>query len=141
MAGRARALARPEAAECSGARLRGGVQNMKHKIKNIHFVGIGGSGMSGIAEVLVNLGLASAVRTRRTTLHHRRLVGPMAWLAAAPRKTPARRSSVKRRHRRQSRGAAGGARRFRWCRALQMLAEPMRLKCGIAVVSTAGRRR
>ncbi|RYE94196.1 MAG: UDP-N-acetylmuramate--L-alanine ligase, partial [Oxalobacteraceae bacterium] len=29
---------------------------MKHKIKNIHFVGIGGSGMSGIAEVLLNLG-------------------------------------------------------------------------------------
>jgi UDP-N-acetylmuramate--alanine ligase len=29
---------------------------MKHKIKNIHFVGIGGSGMSGIAEVLINLG-------------------------------------------------------------------------------------
>ena len=29
---------------------------MKHKVKNIHFIGIGGSGMSGIAEVLVNLG-------------------------------------------------------------------------------------
>lgn len=29
---------------------------MKHKVKQIHFVGIGGSGMSGIAEVLVNLG-------------------------------------------------------------------------------------
>ncbi|MDO8304963.1 UDP-N-acetylmuramate--L-alanine ligase [Herminiimonas sp.] len=29
---------------------------MKHKVKNIHFVGIGGSGMSGIAEVLLNLG-------------------------------------------------------------------------------------
>lgn len=28
---------------------------MKHKVKNIHFIGIGGSGMSGIAEVLVNL--------------------------------------------------------------------------------------
>lgn len=28
---------------------------MKHKVKNIHFVGIGGSGMSGIAEVLINL--------------------------------------------------------------------------------------
>lgn len=28
---------------------------MKHKVKNIHFVGIGGSGMSGIAEVLLNL--------------------------------------------------------------------------------------
>ena len=25
---------------------------MKHKVKNIHFVGIGGAGMSGIAEVL-----------------------------------------------------------------------------------------
>ncbi len=29
---------------------------MKHKIKNIHFVGIGGSGMNGIAEVMLNLG-------------------------------------------------------------------------------------
>ncbi len=29
---------------------------MKHKIKHIHFVGIGGSGMNGIAEVLLNLG-------------------------------------------------------------------------------------
>lgn len=29
---------------------------MKHIVKNIHFVGIGGSGMSGIAEVLLNLG-------------------------------------------------------------------------------------
>ena len=29
---------------------------MRHKVKNIHFVGIGGSGMSGIAEVLLNLG-------------------------------------------------------------------------------------
>ncbi len=31
---------------------------MKHKVRNIHFVGIGGSGMSGIAEVLVNQGYA-----------------------------------------------------------------------------------
>ena len=29
---------------------------MKHKVKHIHFVGIGGAGMSGIAEVFVNLG-------------------------------------------------------------------------------------
>jgi len=29
---------------------------MKHAIRHIHFVGIGGSGMSGIAEVLLNLG-------------------------------------------------------------------------------------
>ena len=29
---------------------------MQDKIKNIHMVGIGGAGMSGIAEVLLNLG-------------------------------------------------------------------------------------
>lgn len=31
---------------------------MKHAIHHIHFVGIGGAGMSGIAEVLINLGYA-----------------------------------------------------------------------------------
>jgi UDP-N-acetylmuramate--alanine ligase len=31
---------------------------MKHAIRQIHFVGIGGAGMSGIAEVLLNLGYA-----------------------------------------------------------------------------------
>jgi UDP-N-acetylmuramate--alanine ligase len=29
---------------------------MRHKVRGVHFVGIGGAGMSGIAEVLVNLG-------------------------------------------------------------------------------------
>ena len=29
---------------------------MKHAVRHIHFVGIGGSGMSGIAEILLNLG-------------------------------------------------------------------------------------
>lgn len=45
---------------------------MKHKVKNVHFVGIGGVGMSGIAEVLLNLGyevsgsdLGDNVATRR----------------------------------------------------------------------------
>lgn len=47
---------------------------MKHKVKNIHFVGIGGSGMSGIAEVLINLDftvsgsdLADNATTKRLT--------------------------------------------------------------------------
>ncbi len=31
---------------------------MKHAVRHIHFVGIGGAGMSGIAEVLLNLGYA-----------------------------------------------------------------------------------
>ena len=45
---------------------------MKHKVKHVHFVGIGGSGMSGIAEVLLNLGyrvsgsdVAAGAATRR----------------------------------------------------------------------------
>ncbi len=45
---------------------------MKHRVKNIHFVGIGGSGMSPIAEVLLNLGytvsgsdIGSNVATKR----------------------------------------------------------------------------
>jgi UDP-N-acetylmuramate--alanine ligase len=45
---------------------------MKHKVKRVHFVGIGGSGMSGIAEVLLNLGyqvsgsdLSDAATTQR----------------------------------------------------------------------------
>jgi len=45
---------------------------MKHKVKRVHFVGIGGAGMSGIAEVLVTQGyqvsgsdLAASAVTRR----------------------------------------------------------------------------
>jgi len=34
------------------------IDTMQRKIRNIHFVGIGGIGMSGIAEVLLNLGYA-----------------------------------------------------------------------------------
>ncbi len=47
---------------------------MKHAVKHIHFVGIGGSGMSGIAEVLLTLGyrvsgsdVASNAATKRLT--------------------------------------------------------------------------
>ena len=40
--------------QSSGWRLRPG--RMKHAVKHIHFVGIGGSGMWGIAEVLLTLG-------------------------------------------------------------------------------------
>ena len=47
---------------------------MKHKVKHVHFVGIGGSGMSGIAEVLLNLGyrvsgsdLAESAATKHLT--------------------------------------------------------------------------
>ena len=45
---------------------------MKHKVRRIHFVGIGGAGMSGIAEVLATQGyqvsgsdIAASAVTRR----------------------------------------------------------------------------
>ena len=45
---------------------------MKHIVQQIHFIGIGGAGMSGIAEVLLNLGyqvsgsdLAESASTKR----------------------------------------------------------------------------
>ena len=51
---------------------------MKHAIHHIHFVGVGGSGMSGIAEVLLNLGytisgsdLSDSATLRRLALAHR----------------------------------------------------------------------
>lgn len=46
---------------------------MKHKVKHIHFVGIGGSGMSGIAEVLVNLGYTVSGSDLSTTATTQRL--------------------------------------------------------------------
>jgi len=43
---------------------------MKHKVKCIHFVGIGGAGMSGIAEVLATQGYqVSGFRSRRDRPH------------------------------------------------------------------------
>ena len=46
---------------------------MKHRIQSIHFVGIGGSGMSGIAEVLLNLGYSIRSSDIQETAVTRRL--------------------------------------------------------------------
>ena len=56
---------------------------MKHAVKHIHFVGVGGAGMSGIAEILHNLGYvvsgsdqsASTVTQRPATLGIRIQIG------------------------------------------------------------------
>ena len=58
---------------------------MKHKVKNIHFVGIGGAGMSGIAEVLLNLDFSvsgSDLATNSVTQRLKRL-GAMVYLGHA----------------------------------------------------------
>jgi UDP-N-acetylmuramate--alanine ligase len=48
---------------------------MKHAIKHIHFIGIGGSGMSGIAEVLHNLGYVISGSDLADSATLRRLAG------------------------------------------------------------------
>jgi len=48
---------------------------MKHKVKNVHFVGIGGSGMSGIAEVLINLDFSVSGSDLAANATTRRLAG------------------------------------------------------------------
>ncbi len=48
---------------------------MKHAIRNIHFIGVGGSGMSGIAEVLLNLGYQISGSDLADSATLRRLAG------------------------------------------------------------------
>jgi UDP-N-acetylmuramate--alanine ligase len=116
---------------------------MKHKVKRIHFVGIGGSGMSGIAEVLLNLGYgvsgsdiaANAATERLAKLGAKVTIGHAAAnladadavvVSAAvqpdnPEVTMAR------------------SRRIPVVPRALMLAELMRLKQGIAVAGTHGK--
>ena len=48
---------------------------MKHAVKRIHFVGVGGAGMSGIAEILHNLGYAVSGSDLADSASTRRLAG------------------------------------------------------------------
>ena len=48
---------------------------MKHAIRKIHFIGVGGSGMSGIAEVLLNLGYQISGSDLADSATLRRLAG------------------------------------------------------------------
>src|SRR5207237_292442 len=55
---------------------------MKHKVKRVHFVGIGGAGMSGIAEVLLTQGYQVSGSDIATTAVTRRLTALGARIAA-----------------------------------------------------------
>lgn len=48
-------------------------RDMMRRIRHVHFVGIGGSGMSGIAEVLINLGYTVSGSDLRISIHTKRL--------------------------------------------------------------------
>ncbi|WP_317201258.1 UDP-N-acetylmuramate--L-alanine ligase [Janthinobacterium sp.] len=116
---------------------------MKHKVKNIHFVGIGGSGMSGIAEVLLNLGynvsgsdLGSNAATQRlqslgatVTLGHAAenlgAADAVVTSGAVPQDNPE--------------VLAARGRKIPLVPRAVMLGELMRLKRGIAIAGTHGK--
>ena len=116
---------------------------MKHKIRHIHFVGIGGAGMSGIAEVLLNLGY--------------QVSGSDLAANAATRRLAAMGSSITFEHRSENiRGAdavvvstavrqdnpevvAARAKRIPVVARALMLAELLRLKQGVAIAGTHGK--
>jgi UDP-N-acetylmuramate--alanine ligase len=116
---------------------------VKHKVKNIHFVGIGGSGMSGIAEVLANLGFAvsgsdladNATTRQLSALGVRTMVGHAAENVSAADAVVV--SSAVRPDNPEV--IAARARKVPVVPRAQMLAELMRLKQGIAVAGTHGK--
>ena len=116
---------------------------MRHKVKRVHFVGIGGAGMSGIAEVLLTQGygvsgsdLAQGAVTRRLTSLGARVTLGHAASNVAEADVVVASSAV------PTDNAELVAARERGIpvipRAL-MLAELMRLKQGIAVAGTHGK--
>ncbi|HDR8990154.1 UDP-N-acetylmuramate--L-alanine ligase [Burkholderia vietnamiensis] len=116
---------------------------MKHIVKHIHFVGIGGAGMSGIAEVLVNLGYEvsgsdlsrNAVTDRLAALGARIAIGHDAanieGANAVVVSTAVRSDNPE--------VLAARHQRVPIVQRAVMLAELMRLKQGIAIAGTHGK--
>ena len=116
---------------------------MKHKVKRIHFVGIGGSGMSGIAEVLANQGyevsgsdLAASATTRRLEAQGIRVVTGHAAAHVATADAVVVSTAVQESN---PEVAAARARKVPVVPRAQMLAELMRIKQGIAIAGTHGK--
>ncbi len=116
---------------------------MKHAIRHIHFVGIGGSGMSGIAEVLFNLGYAISGSDLADSLTSRRLakLGIQTYVGHSASHVSGADAVVTSTAVQADNPEVLAAREKRIPvvpRAL-MLAELMRLKQGIAIAGTHGK--
>ncbi|EON12585.1 MULTISPECIES: UDP-N-acetylmuramate--L-alanine ligase [Pandoraea] len=116
---------------------------MKHIVKHIHFVGIGGSGMSGIAEVLLNLGYQVSGSDLGDNAVTQRLAGLGARIArghAAEHIEGADAIVVSTAITADNPEVlAGRARQIPIVPRALMLAELMRLKQGIAIAGTHGK--
>lgn len=116
---------------------------MKHAVKHIHFVGVGGAGMSGIAEILHNLGYTVSGSDQSHSATTRRLAGlgirihtghDAAHIAGAEAVVTS--TAVKGDN---PEVIAARARRVPVVPRAVMLAELMRLKRGIAIAGTHGK--
>ncbi len=116
---------------------------MKHAIRQIHFVGIGGAGMSGIAEVLLNLGyrISGSDLSDSTTLRRLASLGIQTFVGhdaaniagadAVVTSTAVQADNPE--------VVAARDRRIPIVPRAMMLAELMRLKQGIAIAGTHGK--
>jgi UDP-N-acetylmuramate--alanine ligase len=116
---------------------------VKHKVKHLHFVGIGGSGMNGIAEVLLNSGyqvsgsdLSENVATHRlkelgATIYLGHAEGNLTNADALVVSTAVGKDNPE--------VVAARARHIPIVPRAMMLAELMRLRQGIAVAGTHGK--
>jgi len=116
---------------------------MKHAIKHIHFVGVGGSGMSGIAEVLCNLGytISGSDLSDSATLRRLASLGIKTFVGHAPEHVVGANAVVTSTAVHGDNPEVVKAREMKIPivpRAL-MLAELMRLKQGIAIAGTHGK--
>jgi UDP-N-acetylmuramate--alanine ligase len=116
---------------------------MKHKVKRLHFVGIGGSGMNGIAEVLLNLGYQVSGSDLAANSATERLAGLGAQITighsaknVAEADAVVISTAVKGDN---PEVIAARARRVPVVPRALMLAELMRLKQGVAVAGTHGK--
>jgi UDP-N-acetylmuramate--alanine ligase len=116
---------------------------MKHAIKHIHFVGVGGSGMSGIAEVLCNLGysISGSDLSDSATLKRLASLGIRTHVGHGPEHVAGADAVVTSTAVHADNPEVVKAREMKIPivpRAL-MLAELMRLKQGIAIAGTHGK--
>ena len=116
---------------------------MKNAVKHIHFVGIGGSGMSGIAEVLHNLGytISGSDLADSATLQHLQSLGIATFIGHAAEHIAGAQVIVTSTAVRADNPEVVAARAQKITvvpRAL-MLAELMRFKTGIAIAGAHGK--
>ena len=116
---------------------------MKHAIKNIHFIGMGGAGMSGIAEVLHNLGyvVSGSDLSDSTTMQRLRGMGIHTFVGHSAQNLSHVDAVVTSTAVKADNPEVLAARdkRIPVVPRAMMLAELMRLKQGVAIAGTHGK--